>query len=74
MVRVRAPHWEEVIVVDHDTTLLHDAERALRTGLLHIPHHFIVNALYETNKEELISFCNGSASLEYSQASIYLHS
>ena len=65
MVRVGAPHREEVIVVYDDATLLHDAERALRTGLLHIPNHFIVNALSEINREELFSFCNGSTSMEY---------
>lgn len=39
------PHRQKVIVIKDDTTLLHDSERTQCTRLLHIPDHFLINAL-----------------------------
>ena len=44
---------EEIVGIDDDASLLHDAVRALRAGLVDIPYHFLVNALQEKNNRLL---------------------
>lgn len=45
VLRVRASDGQEVVRVDDNSALLHDAERALRPRLLHVPNHLRVDAL-----------------------------
>ena len=43
---------EEIVGIDDDASLLHDAVRALRAGLVDIPYHFLIDTL----KEKIIGY------------------
>jgi len=45
MVRVCSSHRQEIVIIEHDAPLLHDAVRTLGARLLHVPHHLLVNAI-----------------------------
>ena len=45
VLRIGIANAIEVIAVDNDSSFLHNAEGSLHSRLLHIPDHFVVNAL-----------------------------
>ena len=45
MLRVGLPDWQEIVGINNDASLLHDAVRALSTRLVDIPDHFLVDTL-----------------------------
>jgi len=45
MLGVGRSERQKVVLVEDDTPLLHNTERALHAGLLHVPYHLAVDAL-----------------------------
>ena len=45
MLRIGLPDWQEIVGINDNASLLHDAIRALSTRLVDIPHHFLVDTL-----------------------------
>lgn len=46
MLRIGLPDWQEIVSINDNASLLHDAVRALSTRLVDIPYHFFVDTLH----------------------------
>ena len=53
MRRVSVADWQKIVSIEDDTPFLQNSIGTLRSGLVHVPHHFFVDTLYVFIEKEI---------------------